>query len=173
MDSIYGCGAVALGVFAYLCYVLMFRLQMRYFELLFTLVISVLPLCLLLSFANNRNQARSPTYMLELILGSITALLIFAGSIWGMSAIRRLKEERQLRRYLLLAAGWGLVVGLLSFLGALFLGVMLAANNWKTGGIMGDIDYWAFKLLTGLSFVCLPGLWIERRCRKLAQEQAR
>ena len=163
-------GGPLLAVLVYLSYVLLFRLQIRYVELLFTLLISMFPFgAVLTRLSDNPDKFTTKEYVSMIVAALFPALLFFAGSIWGMSAIKRLQEARSLQRCLYLAAGWGLVTGMFAALGALILGIFLCSSLWQHRQIEFKEEVAGFLILLGMVLLGLPGLLIERRCLKQAR----
>lgn len=79
----------------YLGFVLLFRLQIHLFELMVTLLASTLPLGAILSHMNNhRADFENEDWVKALAIGCVPFVFFFAGSVWGMSAIKRLEIGR-------------------------------------------------------------------------------
>lgn len=80
------------------------QVQVHLLEYMLTLIISTLPMGLLLATAKgSTNPGRSAG---AVVLGLFPMLAIIAGSLWGLSAARRMGEERTWPRLGLMLLGW-------------------------------------------------------------------
>ncbi|MCW8133067.1 MAG: hypothetical protein KIS92_22155 [Planctomycetota bacterium] len=158
------CAVALTPIVAYLVYVLLVRLQMYLIEFFVTLVMASVPLGIsqaLLDRTPEVNAEDNPT-LKAILLAAFPAIFLFSGSVWGMSAIKRLGEQRAWHRLGMIAAGWGIVVG---FVSALVGAIVIPLSN--------STEWTSVLIWSGLASACVPGLTIELRCRKRAAQSTR
>ena len=139
-----------------LLWVLYTQVQVHLLEFMLTLIVSTLPMDLLLASTKDSrgpdwNEARAA------LLGFFPMLIIIAGSLWGLSAAKRMKEERTWHRLGLMLLGWTLVPSLACLLVG---GIGLILSIFS---LLNSEMLWAPALLPG-SVPLFVAIAIERRC---------
>ena len=123
LGPIIACCFFIVPILAYLAHALYFRIQARMHEFMLTLVVSTLPLGLILMRMRDIPRPEPLDLPKGIVAGLFPALMLLSGSIWGLSAARRLQEGRAWVRLGIMVVGWlvfpasiALLIALISFL---------------------------------------------------------
>ncbi|MCY3020818.1 MAG: hypothetical protein NTW87_17515 [Planctomycetota bacterium] len=154
-----------LPILLFLGHVLYTQVQAALLEFMLTLIVSTIPLGVL------ARQATMPGHNLEvpnaILAGLFPALIILAGSLWGLSAAKRLGEQRTWHRLGLMVVGWMIAP---SFI-AVSVGVICSLGGVLRLLFDRQTDPWlllsVFLLPLGAPLVVAEA--VERRCRAKAQ----
>ena len=92
--------------------VLYTQVQAHLLEFMLMLIVSTLPMGVLLNLVARHGAASSYDVAIAVLWGLFPLFLVFAGSLWALSAAKRLGEERTWHRLGLLLAGWLFVAGI-------------------------------------------------------------
>ena len=148
---------IPLGVVAYFAF---FRTQASLLESLVMLIVGILPLGTGLTLLLRAGPDPKSIDLAKTIVGcAFPMILIFGGSVWGLSAAQRLGETDTLRRIMLLAAGWGLAFALLA----------IPSAGVTTLAVLSGVKFLrvATLILWSISILGVPGYCIEQRCKGL------
>jgi hypothetical protein len=151
--------------------VLYTQVQAHIIEFFLTLVVSTLPMGVLLAIGKKAaDDPWSGLYLPKVLtLGLFPMMLIFAGSLWGLSAARRLGEERTWPRLGLLFLGWTFTPGGIC---AVVVPVVEILEQLDHHGMAVLSQPWRWWVCHVAAFM-LPGIIpviaairVERRCRR-------
>ena len=92
--------------------VLYTQVQAHLLEFMLILIVSMLPMGLMLNLVAHSGNYSSNEVAATVLIGLYPLMVIFAGSLWALSAARRLREERTWPRLGLLLLGWTIVPSL-------------------------------------------------------------
>ena len=148
---------IPLGVVAHSAF---FKTQASLLESLVMLLIGILPLGTGLTLLLRAGPDPKSIDLAKTLVGcAFPMILIFGGSVWGLSAAQRLGETGTLRRMLLLAAGWGLAFALLALpaAGVTTLAVLFGEKSFRV----------ATLIMWSVSILGVPGYCIEQHCKGL------
>ena len=115
---VYGIGllGIALCAVGLVMHFFFFRTQASLLEVMLTLSVSSIPLGLTARFVQQEAIWFKREEFIQYVgfgcMGFFPMLMIFAGSVWGFSAARRLGERRTWPRLGLMVLGWCLVFGM-------------------------------------------------------------
>jgi hypothetical protein len=144
--------------------------QIRIQEVLLSLLLSSLISTSAFLFVKTLHIERHENY-LTLIVAIVVLPLIFVslGAAWGLNKATRMKMTDSPRRLKLLIWGWLMVMSFFSCIIVLIMTYSLASGKVSTNEL-NVFKYFYMGAIVG-SFVGIPGLRIELRCRNAHQDQ--
>jgi len=83
------------------------QVQARILEFMLTLVVATMPIGLMLNVVQSANHLKTRVdWEKSILIGLFPAIILFGGSIWGLSAARRMNEQRTWPRIGFILIGW-------------------------------------------------------------------
>jgi len=161
---------VIIPILAYLAYALYFRVQARIHEFMLTLVVSTMPLGLLMMALREVNRPEAFDRVKAILAGLFPMMMLFGGSLWGLSVARRKNEDATWPRLRMLILGWLITPAVfLLFLGATFI-VYLQTGSFELWMLrimpFMKIDWMNGAVLMTLGVIpFIVAIWVELKSR--------
>lgn len=158
---------VFFGLIVFLCLKSYLKSQIHILELLVTLVVGQFPALFIIRWANFDQD--DPNRLSWTVVSVVLPLfLVLAGSLWGLACARKLDEQRTWSRLGMMAAGWGLVCGIIGILPfcATTVGLIGKFCEHERSSPIPKELIWTWLISLCAVLLAIPGVRINERCMR-------